>query len=99
MPVILKRPAAKNDLLDIWEYIADDSVNQADAFINKINQKLLTIASSPTIGSVRNELAEGLRSFSVGRYVIFYHPMSEGIDVVRILHGSRDIGGIFHPHD
>ncbi len=49
MPVILQRPAAKSDLLDIWEYIADDSVNQADGFIDKINQHLLKIASNPTI--------------------------------------------------
>lgn len=37
------------------------------------------------------ELAPELRSFAVKRYVVFYLPMPEGIAVIRVLHGARDI--------
>jgi len=37
------------------------------------------------------ELLDGLRSFPIGKYVIFYVPRSRGIEVVRVLHGARDL--------
>jgi toxin ParE1/3/4 len=43
------------------------------------------------MGRSREELADGLRSFAFGRYVVFYVALIDGIDVVRVLHGSRDI--------
>jgi toxin ParE1/3/4 len=43
----------------------------------------------------REELAASLRSFPFGRYVIYYVPIEDGIDVVRVLHSARDIDTIF----
>lgn len=43
------------------------------------------------MGRLRGELATGLRSFPVGRYVIFYRALSNGIEIVRVLHGARDL--------
>ncbi|MBD2690580.1 type II toxin-antitoxin system RelE/ParE family toxin [Anabaena catenula] len=37
-----------------------------------------------------------LRSFPVKIYLIFYRPIDQGIEIVRILHGSQDIERIFH---
>lgn len=48
-------------------------------------------------GRSREELAPGLRSLAFGRYVVFYMPLPDGIDVVRVLHGSRDIDALFEP--
>ena len=43
----------------------------------------------------REELVPGLRSLSVGGYLIFYLPIEDGIDVVRVLHGMREIDTLF----
>jgi toxin ParE1/3/4 len=43
------------------------------------------------MGRSRPELATGLRSFPVGRYVIFYVPLSKGVEIVRVFHGARDV--------
>jgi toxin ParE1/3/4 len=99
MPVIVKLPRAKSDLVEIWDYIADDSEVRADAFVEAIDQKLSASARRPNMGRLRDELANGLRSFPVGRYVIFYRPISEGIEIVRVLHGARDLGAIFRPDE
>ena len=99
MPVIIKLDRAKSDLVEIWDYVADDSEARADAFVDMIDQKLLALASSPGMGRARDEIAEGLRSFPVGRYVIFYRPIPEGVEIVRVLHGSRDIDVLFQPDD
>ncbi len=54
MPLIIKLSRAKADLAEIWDYIADDSEAQADAFIDAIDLKLLLLAEQPNIGRVRN---------------------------------------------
>ena len=64
-----------------------------------IDQKLLALASTPGMGRTRDEIAEGLRSFPVGRYVIFYRTIPEGVEIVRVLHGSRDVDALFQPDD
>ena len=93
--MIVLQPRAKADLVEIWEFIADDSDAHADAFIDLIDQKFQLLAQQPGIGRRRAELADGLRSFPVGRYVIFYLTVSGGVQIVRVLHGARDLESTF----
>ncbi|MEG4343013.1 type II toxin-antitoxin system RelE/ParE family toxin [Microcoleus sp. A003_D6] len=95
MATIVKRPRAELDLLDIWDYIADDSIDRADEFLDRVEGKLQTLAGNPGLGRRREELLTGLQSFPIGNYVVFYREIENGIDVIRVLHGSRDIEDIF----
>ena len=99
MAVIVLQPRAKADLSDILQFIAEDSDDQADAFIDLIDQKFQLLAQQSGLGRRREELAEGLRSFPVGRYVIFYLPISGGVQIVRVLHGGRDNEAAFTKPD
>ena len=96
MPVVLLRPRAQDDITEIWSYIAEDSELQADAFVDWLDAKFQLLARQPGLGRVREELAPRLRSFPVGRYVIFYEPVPDGIAVVRVLHSARDIDTQFN---
>jgi toxin ParE1/3/4 len=91
MPNIFKSPRAKRDLLEIWDYIADDSELRADTFLELIDQKLHILAQNSGIGRLRQELGKDLRSFPVGRYIIFYHALTNGIDIIRVLHSAREL--------
>jgi toxin ParE1/3/4 len=95
MAIAIKRPLAELDLLDIWDFIADDSPERADEFLDKIEGKLQTLARNPGLGKKRNELLEGLQSFPIGNYLVFYREIGNGIDVIRVLRGSRDLEEIF----
>ena len=99
MAVIVLQPRAKADLSDIWQFIAEDSDDQADAFIDLIDQKFQLLAQQSGLGRRREELAEGLRSFPVGRYIIFYLLIPGGVQIVRVLHGARDIEAAFTKPD
>ena len=88
-------PRASEDLVDIWSYIADDSEAHADAFIDKIHETMKLLARQPRLGRRRDELAPGIQSFPVGRYVIFYRVAKSAAEIVRVLHGARDIENIF----
>src|SRR3989344_2134434 len=95
MSEILLTPQAHEDLLDIWVYIAKNSPHAADRALNHIDQRLKLLARSPRIGRNRAELASGLRSHPAGSYVVFYRIGEKILEVIRILHGSRDIPSFF----
>lgn len=82
---------ADQDLFEISLYIAQNSVGAAERFIDTMNEKFQLLADSPRLGRSREELAPGLRSLSIGKYVIFYRPTEDSILVIRVLHGARDI--------
>ncbi len=88
-------PRARADLIEIWSYIADDSAANADAFIDKLFETMQLLAGKPGSGRHREELAPGMQSFSFGRYIIFYRVVTSEIEIVRVLHGARDIQSIF----
>lgn len=49
------------------------------------------LAEHPKAGVARDDLATGLRSFPVYPYILFYRPITGGIEVVRVLDGRRNI--------
>jgi toxin ParE1/3/4 len=91
MARVTRRPEAEADILEIWMYIADDSVVEADRWIDRLDESLALWATQPKMGRARDELSPGVRSLPFGRYVVFFEPLPDGIDVVRILHGSQDV--------
>lgn len=88
-------PRAISDLIEIWSYIADDSEAHADGFVDKIHDAMELLARQPGLGRRRDELAPGIQSFAVGRYIVFYRRVTGAIEIVRVLHGARDIENIF----
>jgi len=86
---------AKADLDEIWFYIAQDDPEAADKFIRAIISRFRTLASMPYLGRQRDELSPRLRSFPVGRYVIFYRPRDNGVEIARVLDGARDLPPLF----
>jgi toxin ParE1/3/4 len=97
MPQVRRRPLAEADILEIWDYIAYDSLAAADRWVDCLDQQFRVLATQPMMGRARDELAPGVRSFPLGRYVVFYVQLDGGIDVVRVLHSARDIDAVFNP--
>lgn len=91
---VARSPRARRDLIDLWTYLAGHNDAAADALLTRIEIKLKVIADSPGIGSPRPELSDGLRSFSVRSYLLFYRPVKGGIHLVRVLHAARDLGSV-----
>ena len=84
-------PAARQDLSDIFDYIAKDKPIAAANWVETIEQKCKLIAMTPEFGETRPEYGRDIRSSVVGRYVIFYRAIEDGIEVVRVIPGDRDI--------
>jgi toxin ParE1/3/4 len=82
---------ALQDLVEIGDYIAQDSPANAARFVMRLEQHCELLASRPLIGRARNEVRPGLRSIKYNRYVIFYHITEEDVEIVRVLHNARDL--------
>ena len=90
MGEVLRSPLAETDLLEIWSFIAEDSFDNADRFLDLLAHKATLLAENPSLGRQRPDLAPGLRSFPVRRYVLYYRPTRSGIELVRVLSAFRD---------
>ena len=91
------QPSRKCEFDRDWSYIADDSVANTHAFIDKRYEMPQVLGSQPS-GCRREELAPGMRSFPFGRYVISYHVVTNAIEIVRVPLGGRDTESIFEGH-
>jgi toxin ParE1/3/4 len=86
-----KLPQADLDLDSIWNFIAADDVHAAERQINRIGKIFQMLVENPLAGRERPELRKDLRSFPVDSYVVFYIPLSDGIEVARVMNGRQDI--------
>lgn len=91
MPRLIIAPSAQQDLSDIYDYIARDKPISAANWFEKIEEKCKLIAATPAFGERRPEYGTHIRSSVVGRYVIFFRQIENGIEVARVIAGDRDI--------
>ena len=91
MGVIRRTPSSRQDYSEIWDYVAQDNPDAADALLRTLDSKPQLLSDFPHAGRDRSEVRPRLRSFPVGNYVIYYRPMRGGIEVVRVVHGARDL--------
>ena len=94
-PVVIS-DAARIDLDDIWFYIASDSPINADRFLDLLVEVATgTLSIAPLSGREREELGDGLRSLAFENYLIIYRLKDSTVEVLRVIHGARDLGAIF----
>ena len=88
---------ALSDLEDIWAFSAADSIRNADGLIDQLYRKCVEISELDAIGRKRDELFPGLLSLAYKNYVIFFLRSKDRVEIVRILHGRRDLQKHFDP--
>lgn len=90
MPAFRLTPVADRDLSAIARYIAVSNPVAAHAWLEEMHETFRLLGSNPEMGQLlQNDRFEQLRAHSRGNYVIFYQPMTDGIEVLRVLHGAR----------
>lgn len=95
MSRILLTQDAEASRIAIWDYIALSSLTAADRWIDLIDEQRRLIATQPRTGIARPDLGLGVRSVPFRDYVIICRPIPDGIEVLLIVHGYRDIPAFF----
>jgi toxin ParE1/3/4 len=90
-------PEAEVDLLEIGTLIALDSEKNAEAFVAKLREKANAIAQMPRIYRLRPDFGPDLRSAVLGKYLLVFRIVPEGIEILHVVHGARDLTRLFEP--
>jgi toxin ParE1/3/4 len=88
---VQKTSRAESDLIEIFDFIARDSLEAALRWIDEVDQTFRLLGHNPHLGEVMIGLSPEIRRQTFGNYLIFYRSTERGIVVVRVLHGSRQI--------
>ena len=90
LPVI-RTDQAEDDLADILDYLDQRNPSAAERLAALLDERCQLLGQLPEMGCARDELVPGLRCIVVERYVLFYRVTANAVEIVRILHSSRDI--------
>jgi antitoxin ParD1/3/4 len=84
-------PQAYEDLDELWEYLATDSLDAADRLREEIYETIQSLVPFPHVGHSRPDLtSRPLRFQTVREYVIVYAPDEKPLAVIAVLHGRRN---------
>lgn len=88
-------PEAAADLREIVEFIAEENPAAARRHLAKLRAEMDRLVASPGIGHRREDLTSGPVLFwPVGRYLVLYRDTGQAVEVVRVLHGARDVAAL-----
>jgi toxin ParE1/3/4 len=90
MVTFILAPEAQEDLLEIWAYLADSSVERANTFIDNFMKTFALIAEQPGIGRQHHKLKR-FRVLVESKYLIFYRVREDYVEIARVIHGARDV--------
>ena len=94
MSYVLTVPASQ-DIDEILDYIAAQSVQTAVVVARRFEKTFLRISNSPGIGHIRKELNDAnVRVISVSGYLVIYDPVLKPVHILRVVRGARDLGRI-----
>jgi toxin ParE1/3/4 len=98
---VYRTPQAKADLIGIALHIAEGSERAAMRFLDSAEATFKSLARKPELGHLgefRSAHLIGVRRWRVNgfkNYLIFYREREDGVEIVRVLHGARDIEAVF----
>lgn len=90
---------ARQDLIAIWEYIADDNPASADRLLDTLDARINRLAEHPLLGPARPDIRRDLRYLVCDNYLVLYRVLDDAVEVVRVLHGARNLTAIFKDTD
>ena len=96
MPDPIVTPQAQAELDDIFDYIADDDPDAARRMSRRFDDAFRLLARNPKLGRDHSRLLLHARSFTLGSYLIFYSPTEDTVEILRVIHGARDVERLLH---
>jgi toxin ParE1/3/4 len=97
-PRILAKPQVERDLIEHFSFIASDKVKPAERFLRMAEESFNRLAADPLSGQAWQSPLPQLAGIYLypmpspfRNYLIFYRPIENGVEVLTVLHGARDL--------
>ena len=90
-------PLARDDLMSIGLYIADENPERAETLIAELEAKARQAAERPLSFPERSDISPGLGAAIHGRYLLLFRDLGDEVRIVRVLHGARDLPRLIDP--
>lgn len=96
-----RTPEARRDLVEIADYISDNNIDAAMRFLDAAEGTIAFLAANPHVGQFfvpADESMPPLRIWPVDgfrNHLIFFRPTDDGVEIVRVLHGARNLESLF----
>jgi toxin ParE1/3/4 len=88
--------AAVFDLKAIYRYTRENFGRlKARSYLEEFDVLFAHLGEYHEIGRSRNEVRKGLRSIAMRNHVVFYRSASKRVQIIRVLHASRDLEQFF----
>ena len=85
-------PAAAGDIREIGEFTNRVwGAIQRKYYLSELAESLDRVARHPELGRNRDDIQPGLKCVAFQRHLIFYNAGSDGVEIARVLYGSRDV--------
>jgi len=94
MANVRRSPQAEADLEAIFDYLEKNASALTQRYADAFEEKARLLANFPEMGRPRPEIGPAFRSTLVDPYVIFYRVEGDEVQILRILHGKRDLRSI-----
>jgi len=95
MGLIQRTSESDVDLRKIYKYIAVDNASAAERLLLRIKKELAMLSDMPGGGAPRPDLGIHVRTWPVGKYLLLYRPINDGIELLRVIHGMRKVRRVF----
>jgi toxin ParE1/3/4 len=92
VPALRYTVRARRDLLDIWYEVSEVNPSAADDLYRRLEARVEMLRQFPKAGRARPNIAPEARALVDLPYLILYRIIPEGVQIVRVLHGARNIG-------
>ncbi|BAT51589.1 hypothetical protein NOS3756_05150 [Nostoc sp. NIES-3756] len=87
---------ASQDLNEIADYFAQNSLEAGEHFFREFNRKCQQLVKFPNSGKSYAEIRYDLRGLPLEGYIIFYRLLDDGIEILRVVSGRRNLLSIFN---
>jgi len=87
------------DLIEIWTSIAINNREAADRALDAVERRWQQLSEHPLSGPERNDIEPGIQHLVSGTYLALYRVTNEGVEILRVIHGHRDLAGPIYMRD
>jgi toxin ParE1/3/4 len=90
---------AVQDLDEISDQFAKTNIEAGEQFFQNFQRKCRMLVTFTKSGKSYDVIRPGLRGLPIDGYIIFYRILEDGVEILRVLSGRRDLPSLFEQPD